>query len=56
MQLTDQCKQSAFASVLRIGTALTLINAKYGTMHNFLEALEVDGVFFEKLVEAELLL
>jgi hypothetical protein len=48
--------QSAFASVLRIRTALKLIHAEYGNMHDFPEDIEVDNAFFEQLVEAELLL
>lgn len=48
--------QSAFASLLRIRTALKLIHAEYGNMHDFPEDLKVDDAFFEQLVEAELLL
>jgi len=48
--------QSAFASVLRIRTALKLLHAEYGNVQDFSEDIKVDNTFFEQLVEAELLL
>lgn len=45
--------QAAFASVLRIRTALTLINAEYGNVNDFPSNIKVDDAFFEELLEAE---
>ena len=48
--------KSSFASVLRIRTALKLIQAEYGGVSDFPDALMVDDAFFEQLCNAEQLL
>ena len=59
LRIIDVCwnsAQSSFASVLQIRTALRLIQAEYGGVSDFPDALMVHDVFFEQLCNAEQLL